>query len=97
MDIPKSEFDAITNFDEFVSNKFDKCILIRTSDNTDYTPIMSALARELVPHIEGQTHNVFGTTELTLENVPNISLIKYEWTSKSGNFKVISSSKIKPC
>ena len=56
---------------------------------------MSALARELVPHIEGQTHNVFGTTELTLENVPNISLIKYEWTSKSGNFKVISSSKNK--
>lgn len=95
LDIPKSEFDAITNFDEFVSNKFDKCILIRTSDNTNYTPIMSALARELVPHIEGQTHNVFGTTELTLENVPNISLIKYEWTSKSGNFKVISSSKNK--
>lgn len=96
LDMDYEVFNNYKNENYVQSSKFDKCILIDEECNyPNYTPIMPALARELVPHIEGQTQNVFGTTELTLENVPNISLIKYEWTSKSGNFKVISSSKNK--
>lgn len=57
--------------------------------------MLPALAYELIPHIEGQTSDVLGTTELTLTNIPNFSFIKYEWTSKLGNFKVVSSSKNK--
>lgn len=95
-DMTKSDFDAITDFDNITASKFDKCKVVYSDCSyPDYSPMLPALAYELIPHIEGQTSDVLGTTELTLTNIPNFSFIKYEWTSKLGNFKVVSSSKNK--
>lgn len=95
-DMTKSDFDAITDFDNITASKFDKCkVVYRDCSYPDYSPMLPALAYELIPHIEGQTSDVLGTTELTLTNIPNFSFIKYEWSSKLGNFKVVSSSKNK--
>lgn len=95
-DMTKSDFDAITDFDNITASKFDKCKVVYSDCSyPDYSPMLPALAYELIPHIEGQTSDVLGTTELTLTNIPNFSFIKYEWSSKLGNFKVVSSSKNK--
>lgn len=95
-DMTKSDFDAITDLDNITTSKFDKCKVVYSDCSyTDYSPMLPALAYELIPHIEGQTSDVLGTTELTLTNIPNFSFIKYEWSSKLGNFKVVSSSKNK--
>lgn len=95
-DMTKSDFDAITDLDNITTSKFDKCKVVYSDCSyPDYSPMLPALAYELIPHIEGQTSDVLGTTELTLTNIPNFSFIKYEWTSKLGNFKVVSSSKNK--
>lgn len=95
-DMTKSDFDAITDSGNITSSKFDKCKVVYSDCSyPDYSPMLPALAYELIPHIEGQTSDVLGTTELTLTNIPNFSFIKYEWTSKLGNFKVVSSSKNK--
>ena len=95
-DMTKSDFDAITDLDNITTSKFDKCKVVYSDCSyPDYSPMLPALAYELIPHIEGQTSDVLGTTELTLTNIPNFSFIKYEWSSKLGNFKVVSSSKNK--
>lgn len=95
-DMYMSDFDAITDSGNITSSKFDKCKVVYSDCSyPDYSPMLPALAYELIPHIEGQTSDVLGTTELTLTNIPNFSFIKYEWTSKLGNFKVVSSSKNK--
>lgn len=95
-DMTKSDFDAITDFDNITASKFDKCKVVYSDCSyPDYSPMLPALAYELIPHIEGQTSDVLGTTELTLTNILNFSFIKYEWSSKLGNFKVVSSSKNK--
>ena len=95
-DMTKSDFDAITDFDNITASKFDKCKVVYSDCSyPDYSPMLPALAYELIPNIEGQTSDVLGTTELTLTNIPNFSFIKYEWSSKLGNFKVVSSSKNK--
>lgn len=95
-DMTKSDFNAITDFDNITASKFDKCKVVYSDCSyPDYSPMLPALAYELIPHIEGQTSDVLGTTELTLTNIPNFSFIKYEWSSKLGNFKVVSSSKNK--
>lgn len=95
-DMTKSDFDAIKDLDNITTSKFDKCKVVYSDCSyPDYSPMLPALAYELIPHIEGQTSDVLGTTELTLTNIPNFSFIKYEWTSKLGNFKVVSSSKNK--
>lgn len=95
-DMTKSDFDAITDLDNITTSKFDKCKVVYSDCSyPDYSPLLPALAYELIPHIEGQTSDVLGTTELTLTNIPNFSFIKYEWSSKLGNFKVVSSSKNK--
>lgn len=95
-DMTKSDFDAITDSGNITSSKFDKCKVVYSDCSyPDYSPMLPALAYELIPHIEGQTSDVLGTTELTLTNIPNFSFIKYEWSSKLGNFKVVSSSKNK--
>ena len=95
-DMTKSDFDARTDFDNITASKFDKCKVVYSDCSyPDYSPMLPALAYELIPHIEGQTSDVLGTTELTLTNIPNFSFIKYEWSSKLGNFKVVSSSKNK--
>lgn len=95
-DMTKSDFDAITDLDNITTSKFDKCNVVYSDCSyPDYSPMLPALAYELIPHIEGQTSDVLGTTELTLTNIPNFSFIKYEWSSKLGNFKVVSSSKNK--
>lgn len=95
-DMTKSDFDAITDFDNITASKFDKCKVVYSDCSyPNYSPMLPALAYELIPHIEGQTSDVLGTTELTLTNIPNFSFIKYEWSSKLGNFKVVSSSKNK--
>ena len=95
-DMTKSDFDAIKDLDNITTSKFDKCKVVYSDCSyPDYSPMLPALAYELIPHIEGQTSDVLGTTELTLTNIPNFSFIKYEWSSKLGNFKVVSSSKNK--
>lgn len=95
-DMTKSDFDAITDLDNITTSKFDKCKVVYSDCSyPDYSPMLPALAYELIPHIEGQTSDVLGTTELTLTNIPNFSFTKYEWSSKLGNFKVVSSSKNK--
>lgn len=95
-DMTKSDFDAITDLDNITTSKFDKCKVVYSDCSyPDYSPMLPALAYELIPLIEGQTSDVLGTTELTLKNIPNFSFIKYEWSSKLGNFKVVSSSKNK--
>ena len=95
-DMTKSDFDAIKDLDNITTSKFDKCKVVYSACSyPDYSPMLPALAYELIPHIEGQTSDVLGTTELTLTNIPNFSFIKYEWSSKLGNFKVVSSSKNK--
>lgn len=95
-DMTKSDFDAIKDLDNITTSKFNKCKVVYSDCSyPDYSPMLPALAYELIPHIEGQTSDVLGTTELTLTNIPNFSFIKYEWSSKLGNFKVVSSSKNK--
>ena len=95
-DMTKSDFDAIKDLDNITTSKFDKCKVVYSDCSyPDYSPMLPALAYELIPHIEGQTSDVLGTTELTLTNIPNFSFIKYEWSSKLGNFKVVSSPKNK--
>ncbi len=96
LDMTMSEFNSLTIFTDVKSSKFDRCHIV-TSECTypNVSPLLSALAEELTPRIEGNTFNILGTTELTLENVPNLSIIKYNWETANNNFKVISSSKNK--
>ena len=64
-------------------------------DNTshfDYSNIFKILKEELVPKISGNLDNIIGATELVVENVPNIPLIKYSWNFKNNRFKVVSQS-----
>ena len=96
LDMTIDEFDSLSSLSNVESSKFDRCHVVSTSCTyPDYSPLLSALAYELVPHIEGETYDILGTTELTLANVPSISLIKYNWSVANGNFKVVSSSKNK--
>lgn len=96
LDMTMAEFNSLTSFPNVKSSKFDKCHVVTTECTyPNVSPLLSALAEELTPRIEGNTYSILGTTELTLENVPNISIIKYNWETANNNFKVISSSKNK--
>ena len=96
LDMDYSKYKSTSHLDMEKSAPFDKVYIKSSAPYQDaYSTLLDDLACELIPHIEGQTSDVLGTTELTLTNIPNFSFIKYEWTSKLGNFKVVSSSKNK--
>lgn len=96
LDMTMSEFNSLTTYPDVTSSKFDRCHVVTTECTyPNVSPLLSALAEELTPRIEGNTYSILGTTELTLENVPNLSIIKYNWETANNNFKVISSSKNK--
>lgn len=96
LDINYNSYKGLDHQGKIDAAPFDKVYIKSSAPYQDaYSTLLDDLAYELIPHIEGQTSDVLGTTELTLTNIPNFSFIKYEWSSKLGNFKVVSSSKNK--
>ncbi len=77
-------------------SQFTRCYLEpNASYESSATSMLENLYYELLPHIEGDTKDILNATELTLTNVPVVSVIKYDWSVKGNNFKVVSSSKNK--
>ena len=71
---------------------FDRYYIHSHTNYGELSDILPSLISELTPKITGKTYNILGTTELEVENVPNIPLIKYSWNFKNNRFKVVSQS-----
>ena len=56
----------------------------------DNSYMIDYLMKEIMPTVTGETENILNDTELSLDNVPNMSGIAYNWSFKNGNFKVVS-------
>lgn len=56
----------------------------------DNSYMIDYLMKEIMPTVTGETENILDDTELSLDNVPNMSGIAYNWSFKNGNFKVVS-------
>lgn len=96
LDIDYESYKQADYYEKISLSKFTRSYL---EENASYassaTSMLKNLEYELLPHIEGETDDILNTTELTLVNVPVVSVIKYNWTVKGDNFKVISSTKNK--
>lgn len=57
---------------------------------SDNSYMIDYLMKEIMPTVTGETENILDDTELSLDNVPNMSGIAYNWSFKNGNFKVVS-------
>ena len=57
---------------------------------SDNSYMIDYLMKEIMPAVTGETENILDDTELSLDNVPNMSGIAYNWSFKNGNFKVVS-------
>ena len=89
----RSAFDIDLAGNEDISHiPFNKYYETVSSPYGDFSHIFTPLTSELTPKITGKTYNILGTTELEVENVPNIPLIKYTWNFKNNRFKVVSQS-----
>ena len=70
---------------------FDRYYLDSSSKSySDNSYMIDYLMKEIMPTVTGETENILDDTELSLDNVPNMSGIAYNWSFKNGNFKVVS-------
>lgn len=83
MDLSLSELKEASPFDRAHST-------VVSSYYGDMTDLFPYLTTELVPHIEGNTTEVLGTTTLTVANMPDVPYINYTWNFANNKFKVVS-------
>ncbi len=83
MDLSLSELEEASPFDRAHST-------VVSSYYGDMTDLFPYLTTELVPHIEGNTTEVLGTTTLTVANMPDVPYINYTWNFANNKFKVVS-------
>lgn len=92
LDVPFDDYTGATNAELAERSPFDRIYINGNAKYGDFSAVLKDLAYELTPHIEGNTYNVLGTTELTVANVPKLSVVKYDWSFKNDKFKVVSHS-----
>lgn len=91
LDIDYDEYADLSLLELKEASPFDRAhSTVVSSYYGDMTDLFPYLTTELVPHIEGNTTEVLGTTTLTVANMPDVPYINYTWNFANNKFKVVS-------